>query len=334
MSISGIKHIAGQLVPGIMDRLNLQKQINENEKQIKEVKHLDDSDYPKYLSKLYQKKTGNELDLCSPKRLTEKIQWRKLNDRDPIYSKLSDKYFVRDWVKSKIGEEYLVPLLGHWKRFNEIDFSKLPDQFVLKTNNASHTVIIVKDKKCFMRHMWAAKKRIEYWLRMPFAYTEGLELHYLNIEPQIIAEELLCPENGKHDLEDYKFHCFNGEPVLCQVIGERTKGETIDFFDMEWNHMSVRRPPYPNAENTDKPINFEEMKHIAEKLSRGFQYVRVDLYEQGGKIYFGEMTFTPASGMMRFAPDEWDYKLGKLWNINTQQIDREKVGMIMNAAGR
>ena len=296
------------------DTVNLELQKKKDKKAIERVQTLKETDYPVFLKELYREKTGNELDLKNPKRFTEKIQWRKLYDQNPLYSTLSDKYLVRKWVEEKIGSGYLIPLIGTWKEFDQIDFRQLPDQFVLKTNNASHTNIIVTDKKSFMRRRWSAKRRMEYWLKSPFAFLEGLELHYQKILPLIIAEEYLPPVNGKSSLTDYKFFCFNNSPYCCQVISDRSDGETIDFYDMQWEHMAICRPPYHNAEKPiEKPQKYDQMITIAAELCKGFDFVRVDLYEHAGKVYFGEMTFTPASGMIKFAPDDWDYKLGELW---------------------
>ena len=314
------KEIIKKLFPNLADTINLELLKKEDRKTIIKIQSLKETEYPEYLKSLYRSKTGKELNLDNPERFTEKIQWRKLYDRNPIYSELSDKYLARKWVEDKIGSDYLVPLIGAWEHFDQIDMKQMPDQFVLKTNNASHTNIIVTDKKQFMRRKWSAKRRMEYWLRTPFAFLEGLELHYQGIKPLIIAEEYLPPENGKSSLTDYKFFCFNGTPYLCQVIADRSNGETIDFYDIKWKHMEITRPPYHNAAKAaEKPEKYDMMIKLAAVLSKGFQYVRVDLYEHAGKIYFGEMTFTPASGMIKFDPDEWDYKLGALWDLNDSQ---------------
>lgn len=321
-----MKRLLKKLFPNLIDTWNLETQKKKDRKKIGQILALDEKDYPDILRGLYKKKTGHELDFENPRRLTEKIQWRKLYDQSPVYSVLSDKYAVREWVGRKIGEEYLIPLIGAWEHFKDIDFKQLPEQFVLKTNNASHTNIIVTDKKDFLRKRKSIERRMEYWLQTPFSYLEGIELHYQAIKPMIIAEEFVQPEEGKRELVDYKFHCFNGKPVLCQVIGDRTESETIDFFDTEWRHVSLSRPPFPNAQKRrEKPAAYDLMIELASKLSNGFSYVRVDLYEHNKKVLFGEMTFTPASGIMKFEPDEWDYKLGQLWDIHAKQVDQSIV---------
>jgi hypothetical protein len=329
--MSYLEQMIKNTFPDLIDSLYLEKQKKINKQKLKAILKLDYSEYPEYLKNIYQEKTGHILNLDNPQRLTEKIQWRKLMDRDKVYACLSDKYQVREWVKKRIGNEYLIPILGKWQHFNEINFDLLPDQFVLKTNNASHTNIIVKNKKKFLRKKKSSGRTMEYWLSTPFAYLEALELHYLDIVPRIIAEKYLPPSIGHSDLTDYKFHCFNGTPYLCQVIGDRTAGETIDFYNMSWDHMPISRPPYVNSTmELIRPINYELMIQLASELSNGMQYVRVDLYEHNGNVYFGEMTFTPTSGMMRFDPDEWDYKLGAMWDINAKQIDYKKVQCDIN----
>ena len=308
------KEIIKYLFPNATDTVNLELQKRKDQKTIRRIQIIKETEYPALLKEIYKQKTGNELDLDHPKRFTEKVQWRKLYDQNPLYSTLSDKYLVRKWVEDRIGPNYLVPLIGVWDKFDQIDFKQMPDQFVLKTNNASHTNIIVTDKKSFMRRKWSAKRRMEYWLKAPFVFLEGLEFQYQKIKPMIIAEEYLPPVSGKSSLTDYKFFCFNNLPSLCQVIADRSDEETIDFYDTKWEHMAIRRPPYHNAEKPiEKPEKYDQMLKIATELCKGFDFVRVDLYEHAGNVYFGEMTFTPASGMMKFSPDDWDFKLGSLW---------------------
>lgn len=293
---------------------------------VRKVQALKQEEYPLYIKEFYEKRTHHCLDLEEPKRLTEKIQWRKIYDRDPVYSQLSDKYRVREWVEKKIGKEYLIPLLGSWEHFNDINFDLLPNKFVLKTNNGCHTNYIVKDKKKFLHEKWSAKKIFEYWLKA-LEFWKGLELHYLDIKPLIIAEEYLLPNSNMTDLVDYKFHCLNGTPLICEVIEGRTSHETIDFYDMDWNHIQLERPPYPRTKEINKkPCHYEDMVSIARKLSQGFKYVRVDLFDNG-RVYFGEMTFTPASGLVKFNPDEWDYQMGELWDIHDKQVDHSVVGL-------
>ena len=318
-----IKKIIKELCPNAAILWEIYKYDRLVEKELKEVKQLEPKEYPTYLKKYYKSKMGMSLNLENPIRFTEKLQWRKINDRDPVYTKLSDKYNVREWVKRKIGEEYLIPLLGHWHHFNEIDFDSMPDQFVLKTNNGSHANFIIKDKKSFLRVKKTIGLKIERLLHSNILLY-GLELHYLEVEPLIIAERYIQPINNALDLIDYKFHCFNGIPIMCEVIEGRSTRETVDYYDMDWNHLSLSNPPHPRKQDSPKPEHFDEMIGLAKILSMGFQYVRVDLYDNG-KVYFGEMTFTPSSGLEKYDPDDWDYYMGKLWDINDNQICYELV---------
>ena len=321
-----IKKKVKKLFPNLSEYYSLLKMERKDKRVIREITALNSAEYPRYLEKLYLEKTGHELNLKEPQRYTEKLQWRKLYDLEESYVQLSDKYKVRSWVEQKIGKEYLIPLLGVWESFDEIDFNELPESFVLKTNNASHTNIIVKNKKDFIKKKRVYKKKMDYWMSVPFGFLEGLELHYNKIHPVIIAEKFLKPIEGESDLVDYKFYCFGGKPFICQVIGDRSIGETVDFFDMSWEHVNIKRPPHGNAEkNITRPANFNNMVDIVGTLCKGFQHVRVDLYEHNDKIYFGEMTFTSASGLINFEPDEWDYKLGDLWNVNTLQVEKSVV---------
>lgn len=283
---------------------------------------LDEIEYPKYLKKWYYDATGNQLDLQEPQRFTEKIQWLKLYDSTPVKTLLADKYLVRSWVAEKIGEEHLIPLYGVWDCFENIDFGKLPDSFVLKCNHGSGMDIKVENKNVLNKK--GAKKKFDQWMKIDFAFMmQSFELHYQDIPRKIIAEKYM--KNGSaSDLQDYKFYCFHGKPVYCQVICDRSIGETIDFFDMEWNHMSFvgLNPEVSNSsEAICKPKTFDIMKNAAEILSKEFSFVRVDLYEIEDKMYFGEMTFTPGAGSGGFRPDKMDFELGSM--INLKKVARK-----------
>ena len=239
---------------------------------------------------------GCHLNLDDPQTFNEKIQWLKLYDATPLKTRLSDKYLVRDWVKEKIGEEYLIPLLGVWDCFDDIDFSSLPDKFVLKCNHGSGMNIVVKNKSKFDKEK--AKCKIDKWMKTNYAFAAGFEMQYEKIVPKIIAEEYIQQFND--NLMDYKIHTFNGIPKIIQVIGDRNieaHKAKIAHFNTKWELQKVMHHAYGNYEKLpEKPENFEKMLEIAAKLAEGFQYVRVDLYNLSGKILFGEMTFTPASG--------------------------------------
>ena len=282
--------------------------------------NLNPEKYPVYLKEWYKDATGHDLDLKNPTRFTEKIQWMKLYDVTPIKTQLADKYLARFWVADKVGEQYLIPFYGAWDRFDEIDFDTLPDSFIMKCNHGSGMDIKVKDKAFMDNELM--KKKFDQWLKIDFSYfMKSFELHYKDIPRKIIAEKFMVDGN-KPDLQDYKFYCFEGMPVYCQVIGSRSTGETIDFYDMEWKHMpfvGLNLNVSNSKEVIAKPKTFEEMVNVASILSEGFSFVRVDLYEIEGKVYFGEMTFTPASGGGGFRPDEIDFELGKMLKVSSDE---------------
>lgn len=281
--------------------------------------NLDKSKYETELKKWYYFRTGHKLNLDCPKRFTEKVQWLKLYGFGDLETRLVDKYLVRDWVKEQIGEQYLIPLYGVWADPEDIDYDKLPKSFMLKGNHGSQMNIRVNDKDNLdIENLTDTLKR---WLSLDFAHClGGFELQYESVPRRIIAEEIMI-DDGKCDLDDYKFHCFNGVPKFCEVISGRSEIETIDYYDMEWVHQDFIDEPESSAikNSTYKipmPANFQEMKRIASKLSGGFPYVRVDLYSINNRIYFGEMTFTPASGGDKFTPDAADFMLGELLSID------------------
>lgn len=261
--------------------------------------------YPEELALWYEQSTGEELNLEKPKTFNEKMQWLKLYDNTPLKTKLADKYLVRDWIKEKIGEEYLIPLLGVWDNFDEIDFDKLPDQFVLKTNHGSGWNLIVKDKSKL--DINKAREKFNKWMKINFAFVAGFELHYMNVPPKIIAEEYK-EELGQ--LYDYKFMCFDGEVKFIWVDTDRFTGHRRTLFTTSWERMDALIQ-YPAADyDIARPQKLDEMLKLAEKLSQGFAHVRVDFYEANGVVYFGEMTFTSTSGLDRATPREFEYEMG------------------------
>lgn len=269
-------------------------------------------DYPKMLKAQYYLSTGKELNLDNPTSFNEKIQWLKLHDSTPLKTKLADKYLARDWIKEKIGGRYLVPLLGVWDDFDQIDFSLLPDKFVLKCNHGSGWNLIVTDKR--LVDFNNTRRMFERWMNTNFAFVHGCELHYKDITPRIIAEEYL---ESKQGLVDYRFYCFNGKPIQCWVdIFSGTPKHLRSIYDMEWNKLPIRCTWPDGGELLDnKPLNYELMKELAAILSKGFAFVRVDFFEVNGRLFMGEMTFTPMSGMGMFDPPEWDKKLGDLLTL-------------------
>lgn len=257
-----------------------------------------------HFERLYYRKFSRKLDLNNPKTLNEKVIRRILYDREPIYTNLTDKYGVRNYVKNKIGEKYLIKLYGVYNTVDEIDFTKLPDNFVLKCTHDCGSVFICDTKKNF--NIEDVKKKLKFYLKRNYYYLNR-EWHYKNIKPRIICEEKLA------DTTDYKLHCFNGKVMHIEVIKNRFSDMRINEYDREWN---MRNFEVSGCKNTDikieKPINFELMIELAEKLSDELSYVRVDFYNIKGNIKFGEMTFTPAGGMDQL-PHELDLELGQLW---------------------
>ena len=268
----------------------------------------------KYIKKKYKIKMGKKLNLNPPVTYNEKLQWIKLHDHNPLYTKLVDKFEVKDYVAKIIGEEYLIPTLGVWDRFEDIDFDKLPDQFVLKCTHDSGGLVICKDKKHFDYE--AAKKKINTCLSRNF-YMFGREWPYKNVKPRILAEPY-TEDKETGELRDYKFFAFDGKVKALFVATERqVAGEDVkfDFFDPEYNHLPFRQGHENARELHAKPKNFEKMIAISESLSKGLREVRVDLYEANGKIYFGELTFFHHGGWTPFDPEIWDYKFGEWINL-------------------
>ena len=256
----------------------------------------------------YKLKTGKILNLQNPQTFNEKTQWLKLNDLSKEKTILADKFLVREFIKEKIGEEYLIPLLGVWNNFDEIDFNNLPNQFVLKCNHGSGYNLIVKDKKKFNKHK--AKLQINKWLKEDFGYRNGYELHYSNIERKIIAEEYLS--EVENNLIDYRFFCINGkvEQIWLDVLSG-TENHKRKIYNKDWEELNIV-VKWPRLEdNINKPTNLKEMIELSETLSKDFKFVRVDFYNINNKIYFGEMTFTSMSGVGKFEPEIEDYNLGK-----------------------
>lgn len=264
-----------------------------------------------WLRVLYRIKMHRKLHLRRPCLYTEKLQWLKLHDRNPLYSILVDKYEVKKYVKEHLGEEYIIPNYGVWNHFDEIDFDKLPNQFILKCTHDSGNVWICKDKAKFDKA--AAREKLEESLKHNFFWWTR-EWPYKNVKGRIIAEKYMTDDNNEGGgLTDYKFYCFNGEPKLVLVATGRFTGQMFfDFYDTEWNRIPlVWDMPNSNI-NHPKPLNFEMMLKACSVLSKGIRHIRVDLYNISGKVYFGECTFYDDGGFCFFNPEEWDGKLGDM----------------------
>lgn len=268
-----------------------------------------------YLKLMFRCKMGYWLNLSNPKSYNEKIQWLKLYDRNPLYTKLVDKYAVKKWVADKIGDEYVIPTLGVWKSPKDIDFDKLPKQFVLKTTNGGGgDVVICRDKSKFDR-AWAVK-HLNQGLKKSI-YNKLREWPYKNVPPRIIAEKYLEEDCGQ--LKDYKFFCFDGNVKFLEVDFDRFTEHHRNIYDenMSLLPFAIHYPTKLDV-NLAKPLNFDKMLEIARLLSAELSHVRVDLYNVSGKIYFGEMTFYHGSGYRKMNPAEWDYKCGEFLNLRSK----------------
>ncbi|NMA31053.1 MAG: carbonic anhydrase [Candidatus Methanofastidiosa archaeon] len=262
----------------------------------------------------YWIKTGRKLNLKDPKRFTEKLQWYKLYYRNPLMTQCVDKYEVRDYVVSKGYKDILVPLYGVYENVEEIDFDLLPNKFVLKTTNGSHTNLFCEDKKKL--NLKDTKVVLHDWLTKRTSKA-GREWPYYGVKPRIICEKYL-EKDKNNDLVDYKFICFNGKVSCLFINAERFSDENMKFgiYSRDFQHMPYKRKGLRDTDSlVEKPINYEKMLEIAEVLSRDFPHVRVDLYNIDGKIYFGEMTFFHGSGYIDFEPDEFDFLLGEKFNL-------------------
>ena len=271
-----------------------------------------------YLKVRYRLTMGKRLDLDNPKTMNEKLQWLKLYDRRPEYTQMVDKVLVKDYVASIIGGDYIIPTLGVWNHFDEIDFDSLPNKFVLKTNHSGggSGVIVCKDKNCFDKK--EAKRKLERSLKKDdYAKAFG-EWPYKNVKRKILAEQYLGDE-----LNDYKFYCFDGRADVVLMCIERKTGEPkFYFFDREWNlrRYNKRGQAAPPDFTLPKPEGMDVMFEFAEKLSAGIPFARIDLYYQNGNIYFGEITLYPASGYDYNRLPEADLYFGNM--INLPKIER------------
>ena len=285
-------------------------------------------DYGKYLKQWYASVMRKPLNLDVPRSFNEKIQWLKIYDSTPIKTRLADKYLVREWVKEKIGEKYLIPLLGVYDRFEDIDFNQLPGQFVIKCNHGCGYNIIVKDKSQFDRAN--AKLEVKGWMRENFAFKNGFELHYRDIKPKILIERYIT--NDGQNLYDYKFWCLNGEVKYIQFRDDSSSNLGMVFYDLNWE----RQPFYYDHPLYDqelaKPDNLDEMIRIAKTCCEGFPFVCVDLYRfNDGKIKFSKMEFTRSSGIGRWNAEKYNFILGKLiklpplaYNMDTGEYYKPK----------
>lgn len=264
-----------------------------------------------YLKLVYKIKTGRRLNLKNPTTFCHKQNWLKLHDIHPEYTHLVDKIGVREHIGRVLGEEYLFPIYGVWERFDDIDFDALPEKFVLKCNHDSGSVKVITDKwdinKKELKNFFDSRMKMN-------SYVFGREYPYKDVKPLIFAEKYMTPDNAE-DINDYKFFCFNGKPEIMFIATERSTDVKFDFFDMDFNHLDIVNI-HPNSDQIiEKPALFNEMREIAAKLSAGMKFVRIDLYEINGQIYFGEYTFFHGGGFWPFYPEEWEKRLGDWINL-------------------
>ena len=262
----------------------------------------------KYLKKKWWSIYRKKLDLKNPKTYNEKIQWLKLYDRNPKYTQLVDKYEVKKYIADVIGEEYIIPTIGIYNKFNEIDFKKLPNQFVIKTTHNSGGVIICKNKSEF--DIVTARHKINQLLKCNYYYY-GREWPYKNVKPRIIIEKYMEDTIVKN-IRDYKFFCFDGKVKIFYISDcSHTANQKIIFYDDKFNELPISRTDYKKFDiKPKKPVNFEKMLELSKRLSMGIPHVRVDWYEIDGNIYFGEMTFYTGSGWIPFTKEIYDIELG------------------------
>lgn len=261
-----------------------------------------------YLKLVYKAKTGECLHLNKPVTFCEKLNWLKLHNKNPEYTLLVDKVLVRDIVNRRMGKDMFFPLLGVWNRYEDIDFDLLPDRFVLKCNHDSGSVKVIGNKSeinhAELKEFYNGRLKIN-------PYYLGREYPYKGVKPKIIAEQYMVP-NGSNDINDYKFFCFGGKPELLFVATSRSSDCKFDFYDMDFRHLDITNIHPQSGKIIEKPSCFEEMKKIAEELSHGMPFVRIDLYEIDGKVYFGEYTFFHGGGFWPMYPDDCEKRLGEL----------------------
>jgi hypothetical protein len=300
-------------------------------KEYEKMRHMPESEYEDYLCTRYSEMMnrvphtrGKTMDFKNPVTYTQKQQWMKLYDQSKERSQYSDKYAVREHIKATIGEEYLIPLISingkdHFDDPKEIDFDRLPNAFVIKCNHGSHYNVIVKDKsKLTPKDIKKIKKQLAVWLREHYAFLVGMELVYEQIKPTMIIEEYMAIDD---DLPDYKFMCFSGEVKYVWCDQGRFADHRRSVFDLDYNLMSFNLHIHENVKDMRKPENFEKMVELAAVLCEDFPYVRVDLYNVKGRIYFGEMTFCSGAGYQSPNPVEYDKVLGDMIQLDLSVRD-------------
>lgn len=276
----------------------------------------------KFIKKKYELIFGKPLDLDNPITFNEKLQWLKLHDRNPMYSLLVDKYRVKEFVSNVLGPDYIIPTLGVWKNAEDIDFNDLPNRFVLKCNhNSGLGMYICKDKTLLVDNDFSnIIKGLNKGLSENF-YLKGREWPYKNVERLIIAEQYM-EDSKTNELRDYKFFCFNGKVRFFKVDFNRFIEHRANYYDLAGNLIDICEDICPPNKDViiDMPKSLDKMVKYAETLAKGIPFVRVDFYDVNDHIYFGEMTFFPASGFGHFSPCEWDEKIGEMLAIPAEML--------------
>ena len=275
---------------------------------------LNGMDDEAYIRRVFKYSLGYEPDLEHPKTFNEKLNWLKLHDRKPLYTRIVDKYEVKQYVAEKIGPGYTVPVIaGPWDSADEIDFDALPERFVLKCTHDSGGVVICRDKAAFDRE--AAKAKLARALGRNF-YWSNREWPYKDVKPRVFAERYLEDESG--GLRDYKVMCFNGVPRLIQVHNGRFHHHTQDFYDTDWNLLPITQE-LPSSETlTPRPACLEEMLRLSQVLAADFVQIRVDWYLLGQRLYFGELTFFDGAGYSDFEPEAYNRIIGEWLQLPTE----------------
>lgn len=271
-----------------------------------------------YLSLKFKMKMGKWPNIRHPRTFNEKLQWLKIHDHNPEYTKMVDKFTAKKWAAGIIGIDYIIETIGVWNSPDKIDWDSLPQQFVLKITHGGggNGIVICRDKNSLnkLQVIESLKKAMSLNL-----YKYNKEWPYKNIQPRIIAEKLLYDEKNPEDvLRDYKIYCFNGKMEFMLISNERSnKHAKFDYFDRDFKHLPFKQGGEHFDGVINRPANFELMIMLAEKLSKGIPHVRVDFYDVNGHVYFGEMTFFDSSGFAAFEPEEWDYRYGELIKLPT-----------------
>lgn len=276
-----------------------------------------------FLSQKFYEEVGYYPDFKNPKSFNEKINWMKLNYYNPLEDVCIDKYTFKEYIRAKLGEEYVIPVIGVYEDVNDIDFDKLPPKFVIKvtTSGSGEGVEVVRDKSKINidKLKYKFNNLLQEWNSI---YYYCLSRGYKDIKPRIIIEEYVDQGNGQ--LYDYKFFCINGEPKFIYVAIDHFSGCTskISFYDLNWNRMDIKYNHHPIIKKTiERPKYYEQMLNISKFLSKEFPFVRVDFFETENNLYIGELTFTPGGGFGKYEPLEWDYKIGE-W-LDLDKINKE-----------